>query len=132
MRSHLTRLDPRRFGPWALVTGASSGIGEAFARQLAASGLNVVLVARRGSLLEQLGRDLQATYRIDYRVVVLDLTSDDVLTPVRVVTDDLDIGLVISNAGGPLPGEFLRQSTEVLFGQVRLDVTAPLEWIHHL
>lgn len=131
MRSHLTRLDPRRFGPWALVTGASSGIGEAFARQLAASGLNVVLVARRGSLLEQLGRDLQATYRIDYRVVVLDLTSDDVLTPVRVVTDDLDIGLVISNAGGPLPGEFLRQSKDVLFGQVRLDVTAPLELIHH-
>lgn len=78
-----------------------------------------------------LGRDLQARYGIDYRVVALDLMSDDVLSPVRKATDDLDVGLVISNAGGPLPGEFLRQSREVLFGQVRLDVTAPLELIHH-
>lgn len=131
MRSPFVRLDTHRFGPWALVTGASSGIGEAFARQLAANHFNLVLVARRGPLLEQLGVELRATYGIDTRVVVLDLTSNDVLTPVRVATDDLDIGLVISNAGGPLPGEFLSQPKDVLFSQVRLDVTAPLELIHH-
>lgn len=55
MCSHLTRIDKVRFGPWAIVTGASSGNGKEFARQLAASGLNLVLVARRLDLLDGVG-----------------------------------------------------------------------------
>ncbi len=90
----LTRIDKQRFGPWALVTGASSSIGEALARQLAASGLNLILVARRAALLERLGHELQSTFGIDYRVVTLDLTSDDILTPIRAATDDLEVGLL--------------------------------------
>jgi short-subunit dehydrogenase len=131
MSSHFTRLDKQRFGPWALVTGSSSGIGAAFARQLAANGINPVLVARRGPLLEQLGQDLQAEFGVDYRVVVLDLTSEDILTPIRAAADDLDVGLVISNAGDPLPGEFLQQPMDALFDLVRLDVNTPLQLIHH-
>ena len=52
-------IDKTKFGPWALVTGASSGIGKEFSRQLAANGLNVVLVARRLELLKELGQDLE-------------------------------------------------------------------------
>ena len=52
------RVDSRRFGPWALITDASSGIGLEFARQIAASHINVVLVARWQALLDALGNEL--------------------------------------------------------------------------
>jgi short-subunit dehydrogenase len=126
-----TRIDPSRFGPWAIITGSSSGIGAAFARQVAASGLNVVLLARRGALLEELGRGLQEEFGVQYRAVVTDLTQEDFLTPIQAATDDLDIGLIISNAGGPLPGEFLTQPIDTLLAQVRLDVAAPFRMIHY-
>ena len=131
MSSVFTRIDSSRFGPWAIVTGSSSGIGAAFARHVAASGLNVILVARRGTLLEELGEQLQEEFGVQYRAVVADLTHEDFLTLIRAATDDLDIGLVISNAGGPLPGEFLAQPVDALLAQVRLDVEAPLRMIHH-
>lgn len=51
------------------------------------------------------------------------------MTPIRAATDDLEVGLLISNAGGPLPGQFLGLSSETLFGQVRLDVHTPLQLI---
>jgi short-subunit dehydrogenase len=54
----MVNIDKQRFGPWAVVTGASSGIGKEFARQLAANGLNLVLVARRVALLEAIGNQL--------------------------------------------------------------------------
>ena len=59
-------LDKRRFGPWALVTGASSGIGKEFARQIAASGINVVLVARRSTLLAELGRAISEEFDVAF------------------------------------------------------------------
>ena len=64
-------LDKKRFGPWALVTGASSGIGKEFARQIAASGINVVLVARRDALLAELGRAISQEFDVQYRSLAI-------------------------------------------------------------
>ena len=113
-------LDKKRFGPWALVTGASSGIGKEFARQIAASGINVVLVARREDLLKEVGVEFSKRYGVEHRVVVLDVSREDFIGQLASATDDLDIGLVVSNAGTGNPGEKLdRQCFRRLCGSIQ-------------
>src|ERR1700730_3038254 len=97
-------LDKQQFGPWALITGASSGIGKEFARQIAASGINIVLVARREDLLNEVGVEFSKRYGVEHRVVVLDVSREDFIGRVASATDDIDIGLVVSNAGTPKSG----------------------------
>lgn len=129
--TYLTHIDPNQFGPWAIVTGASSGIGKEFARQIAASGINVVLVARRLYLLEQIGNQLQTQYGIQYRAIGLDMTDADFIQRIERLTHDLDVGLVISNAGAPVPGAFLRIDREILLEGVQLKVVGHLSMAHH-
>src|SRR6266478_7276462 len=105
------RVDSKRFGPWALITGASSGIGREFARQIAASHINVVLVARRQALLDALGTELSRDFGVKHRVVVADLSDEGFIAGLADATRDLDIGLVISNAGTGNPGD--RKSTRL-------------------
>jgi short-subunit dehydrogenase len=124
-------LDKERFGPWALVTGASSGIGKEFARQIAASGISVVLVARRESLLDEVGRGLTKDFNVRYRAVVADLSQEGFLDKLAEATNDLDIGLVISNAGTGNPGEFLKLDRQLLQATLRLSTMAHLEIAHH-
>src|ERR1700680_4480884 len=107
-------LDKKRFGPWALVTRASSGIGKEFARQIAASGINVVLVARREALLAELGRAISQEFDVQYRALAMDLSQEGFIAGLADATHDIDIGLVVSNAGTPHPGEFLKIDRELL------------------
>src|SRR5712672_1203498 len=124
-------LDKQRFGPWALVTGASSGIGKEFARQIAASGINIVLVARREDLLKEVGVEFSKRYGVEHRVVVLDVSREDFIGQLTSVTDDLDIGLVVSNAGTGNPGEFLKHDRQLLHETLRLNTIAHLDITHH-
>src|SRR5947209_19985385 len=97
-------LDKQRFGPWALVTGASSGIGKEFARQIAAAGINLVLVARREALLQEVGRIIAADFKVDYRALAMYLSQEGFIEWLTRDTNYLDIGLCVSNAGTPNPG----------------------------
>jgi len=124
-------LDKKRFGPWALVTGASSGIGKEFARQIAASGINIVLVARREDLLKEVGAEFSKRYGVEHRVVVLDVSREDFMGQLASATDDLNIGLVISNAGTGNPGEFLKFDRQFLQATLRLSAMAHLDITHH-
>src|SRR5690242_17463766 len=127
----MKHISKNTFGPWAMVTGASSGIGKEFARQLAASGLNLVLVARRLSLLEDLGSQLASQFGVQYRVVGVDLTEPGFLDTLEVATGDLDVGLLVSNAGAVTVGEFLALERRTLDQSVRLNVLAHLSLVQH-
>ena len=126
-----TALDKRQFGPWALVTGASSGIGKEFARQIAAAGINVVLVARREALLVEVGRIISQDFDVEQRVIAIDLSQEGFLTRLAEATNDLDIGLVISNAGTGNPGEFLKLDRQLLQATLRLNTMAHLDIAHY-
>ncbi len=77
----------KRYGPWALVTGASSGMGASFAKQLAEKGLNVVLVARREDRLRALSEALERSASVQTRVVSADLSRDDFTPSIAEATD---------------------------------------------
>lgn len=127
----LAKLDKARFGPWAVITGASSGIGREFARQVAASGINVVLVARREALLRQAGAEFSNAYGIDHRIVVADLSEEGFLGKLASATAGLDIGLIVSNAGTANPGEFLKLDRKELVRLLKLNSLAHMEIAHH-
>jgi short-subunit dehydrogenase len=127
----MKQLDPGRFGPWAVVTGASSGIGEAFARDLARRGFHLVLVARRGEVLERLAGELRRAHGIDCRAVALDLAVPTFLGSLRRTTDALDIGLVVSNAGTATAAEFVCWDVDALERDVAVNTTAHLKLAHH-
>lgn len=83
------------YGPWAVIAGASDGTGAAFAEELARRGVNLVLVARRRPMLEELAARLP----VETRVVMLDLTSPAAIDELVQATDDLEVGLLVYNAG---------------------------------
>ncbi len=97
----------RRYGPWALITGASSGIGEEFARQLAARGLSLVLAARRKERLDALAEGLVRAHGVEVRVVAIDLARRDFLPEIEQATQGIDVGLLVNNAGFGDKGRFL-------------------------
>jgi uncharacterized protein len=124
-------LDQKRFGPWALVTGASSGIGKEFARQIASSGIHVALVGRREPLLRTVGAECTRASGVQHRIIPLDLSEPDFLPVLADATRDLDIGLVVSNAGTGNPGEFLKHDRQLLHETLRLNTIAHLDITHH-
>lgn len=97
----------KAYGPWALVTGASEGIGRSFAEQLANAGLNVVLVARRTEALTQLAHSLEAEHDVLCAVITADLSVPDDVRLVLDKTQHLDLGLLVCNAGFGTAGHFL-------------------------
>lgn len=124
-------LDRSRFGPWALVTGASSGIGREFARRIAASRIHVVILARRRSELDTLGAELFRDFQVEHRVVVADLSAEGFITDLAEATRDLEIGLVISNAGSANPGRFTNKEPKELARTLRLSALAHAELALH-
>jgi uncharacterized protein len=113
-------------GKWALVTGASAGIGRALAEELAGHGANLVLTARRRDRLEELSRQLTAARQIEVEVVVADLAQPGAPAQIFAFTEakGIAVDLLVNNAGFGAYGEFHRQEPARLLEMVQVNVAA--------
>ena len=121
-----------RYGPWAFVAGASVGLGAEFAMQLAAKGLNLVLLARRKELVEALGTRLINDYAIEVRTLHLDLASDTLADEVTTVISDIEIGLLVYNAATSVIGPFFERDLHNHLNEIAVNCRAPLVLSHLL
>ncbi len=120
-----------RYGPWALVAGASHGMGAEYSRQIARKGLNVVLVAEAADPLEALARSLATEHRIETRAVVLDLALPDLLARLDEATRDLEVGLLVYNAAYSVVGAFRDVSLADKLKMLEVNCRGPLVLAHH-
>jgi short-subunit dehydrogenase len=114
-----------KYGSWAIITGASSGLGVEFAHQLAEKGLNLVLVARREELMIELAEKIQSKYPVEVRIIALDLAKEGFYNELAEKTSDLDIGLIVNNAGMNIEGHFYRGDLDRNIQMIRLNMEAP-------
>ena len=131
MNEQKAELFKTKYGKWAVITGASSGIGRAMATELAAKGLNLVLVARRQAELEQLAKDLSARHRVETRVLTVDLATAKALTQIASETQNLDIGLLVAAAGFGTAGNFLDAKLEEELAMLDVNCRAVMQLSLH-
>lgn len=115
---------------WALITGASSGIGEAFAYSLAKRGLNLILVGRDSKRLSNVGDEVHKISRSKVVLVTADLTKE--LDNVLRTAGGFDVDLLVNNAGIGLYGGFLEKSVEKFQEMIELNVKSLVTLTHHL
>ena len=115
-----------RYGKWAMVAGASRGFGASFALELARRGMNVVLVARQGHLLENLADRLHSEHGVEARCVALDLAEPDFAQAIGNAVAGLDPGILIYNAACVPVGRFVEMEQDALEQVIRVNVRGPL------
>ncbi|KUI04013.1 SDR family NAD(P)-dependent oxidoreductase [Mycobacterium sp. IS-3022] len=124
-------IDTSKYGPWAVIAGGSEGVGAEFARQLAESGINLVLIARKPGPLEGTAQRRRAL-GAEVRTMPVDLLDPQAVSQIAAVTDDLEVGLLIYNAGANTCNELFLDADLQEFGKVTdLNVTRMLSLVQH-
>lgn len=118
-----------RYGPWALITGASSGIGESFACELAKRGLNIILIGRDQQRLEYVSQKCQA-FQVETFIIKVDLSDIHEVLKIKEVVGNRCVGLIINNAGFGLYGPFLQNSLKTYLDMVNIHCHAVLSITH--
>jgi short-subunit dehydrogenase len=121
-----------KYGPWALVAGASDGLGAAFAAGLADRGVNVVLLARRQEVLDRVAAEINSRTSVETRTVAIDLADQDAASAIAAATSDLQIGFLVYCAGAdPNFKPFLANPIEAAEAMVQRNCMVPMQLCHH-
>ena len=121
-----------KYGPWALVAGASDGVGAAFAEGLADRGLNVVLVARRQTVLDEVAAGIRARSGVETRTLAVDLTDTDAGKTIADATAGLEVGFLVYCAGAdPNFEPFLANPVSTAEAMIHRNCTVPVQLCHH-
>ena len=119
------------YGTWALVVGASTTVGEQFARQLAEKGMNVAVVARRKERLDTVAAEVSKAYGVETRSIALDLLEEAALDQLRDATEDLEIGFLVINANVHRVGDFDLVSLDDKRAMARMNYEMPVTLTHY-
>lgn len=114
-----------KYGPWALIIGASEGLGAAFAENCAARGLNVALVARRQAALDNVAAQIRSKYKVETLGVVGDAGDPEFVEKVRAAVGDREIGFMIYNAAAEPGGPFIKIALEDHLNNIQVNIVSP-------
>jgi short-subunit dehydrogenase len=121
-----------KYGPWALVAGASDGVGAAFAEGLAERGVNIVLLARRQAVLDEVAAGIEACTGAETRTLAVDLAEPSATATIADATKDLQIGFLVYCAGAdPNFEPFLANPIETAESMVQRNCIVPMQLCHH-
>lgn len=121
-----------QYGPWALVAGASEGVGRAFAETLASRGLNVVLLARRKETLNEVSSAIERQHGVKTRVIAMDLSATDAAARLAAEVKDLEIGFLVYCAGADSNFKpFLSSPLDVAEAMLHRNCTVLMQVCHH-
>ena len=121
-----------KYGPWAVIAGASEGTGRAFAMQLAADGVNCVLLSSRVAGLDELADELRKMHCVDCVTASVDLSTPEAFEGIKAAVGAREIGLYIHNAGGDPEGEhFLDLPAERWIDQINRGIVTLMQCSHH-
>lgn len=120
------------YGPWAVVAGASDGVGAAFARGLAERGVNVVLIARRQAVLDEVAAEIRSDTSASTRTLATDLAGPGAAAAIAAATSDLEVGFLVYCAGAdPNFEPFLANPIETAEAMVQRNCMVPMQLCHH-
>lgn len=130
--SSQTLIDREYYGPWAVIAGGSDGTGAAFAHVIAASGISLLLIARRQAPLDAIAAELRDLYGVEVRTLIADLNLPDAAAKIIEATRDLEVGLYVSNAGAGTGGtSFADSNLDTLHALVQCNILTLIDTCHH-
>ncbi|XP_073081920.1 inactive hydroxysteroid dehydrogenase-like protein 1 isoform X3 [Manis javanica] len=123
----------KQYGRWAVVSGATDGIGRAYAEELASRGLNIILISRNQEKLQMVAKDIADTYRVETDIIVADFSNGrEIYDPIREALKDKDIGILVNNVGVfyPYPQYFTQVSEDKLWDIINVNMAAASLMVH--